>query len=102
MGKIDYSAIYNKNKHGWFDMTEEPEKYEALLSGHYSDSNHFIYELLQNAEDEQATKVVFEYYDDKLIFYHNGLPIYLCKACLTKRNKVDNIYVKEALHMRCL
>ena len=74
MGKIDYSAIYNKNKHGWFDMTEEPEKYEALLSGHYSDSNHFIYELLQNAEDEQATKVVFEYYDDKLIFYHNGLP----------------------------
>ncbi len=74
MGKIDYKAIYDKNKHGWFDMTENPQKYEALLAGHYSDSNHFVYELLQNAEDERASKVVIEYYDDKLVFYHNGEP----------------------------
>nr|MCR5421834.1 hypothetical protein [Lachnospiraceae bacterium] len=74
MGKIDYKAIYDKNKHGWFDMTEDPQKYEALLAGHYSDSNHFVYELLQNAEDEKASKVVIEYYDDKLVFYHNGEP----------------------------
>ena len=53
-------------------MTEEPQKYEALLAGHYSDSNHFVYELLQNAEDVRASKVVIEYYCDKLIFYHNG------------------------------
>ena len=74
MGKINYHAIYEKNKHDWFAMTEEPQKYEALLAGHYSDSNHFVYELLQNAEDVRASKVVIEYYCDKLIFYHNGKP----------------------------
>ena len=89
MGKIDYKAIYDRNKHGWYDMTENPQKYEALLSGHYSDSNHFVSELLQNAEDAfevnekgifdqeiytHANKVVIEYYEDKLVFYHNGKP----------------------------
>lgn len=74
MGKINYKAIYDRNKYGWHDMTEKPEKYEALLAGHYSDSNHFVYELLQNAEDERASKVVIEYHKDKLIFYHNGDP----------------------------
>ena len=74
MGKIDYKAIYDRNKHGWYDMTEDPQKYEALLAGHYSDSNHFMYELLQNAKDERADKIVIEYYADKLVFYHNGDP----------------------------
>ena len=89
MGKIDYKSIYDKNKHGWYDMTEDPQKYEALLAGHYSDSNHFVYELLQNAEDAferdengkintetcaHADKVVIEYYHDKLVFFHNGKP----------------------------
>ena len=74
MGKVNYKAIYEKNKHDWYAMTEEPQKYEALLAGHYSDSNHFVYELLQNAEDEKADRVVIEYYKDKLIFYHNGEP----------------------------
>ena len=74
MGKINYKAIYEKNHRGWLDMTNNPGKYEALLAGHYSDSNHFVYELLQNAEDTKASCVVFEYYKDKIIFYHNGKP----------------------------
>lgn len=74
MGRIDYKAIYDRNKFGWHDMTENSEKYEALLAGHYSDSNHFVYELLQNAEDESASKVVIEYHKHRLIFYHNGDP----------------------------
>lgn len=74
MSNIDYQSIYDKNRHGWYEMTENPQKYEALLAGHYSDSNHFVYELLQNAEDAQATKVVFEYYPDRLVFYHDGKP----------------------------
>ena len=74
MGKINYRAIYEKNHRGWLDMTENPGKYEALLAGHYSDSNHFVYELIQNAEDTKASCVVFEYYDDKIVFYHDGKP----------------------------
>ncbi len=89
MGKINYKAIYDKNKDDWKAMTREPQKYEELLAGHYSDCNHFIYELLQNAEDAFevdengkfnpetcafADRVVIEYYEDKLVFYHNGKP----------------------------
>ena len=74
MGKINYQKIYETNKDEWKALTREPQKYEALLAGHYSESNHFVYELLQNAEDEQADRVVIEYYDDKLVFYHNGTP----------------------------
>lgn len=74
MGKINYKAIYDENHHGWLKMTENPGKYEALLAGHYSDSNHFVYELIQNAEDTKASCVVFEYHDDRIAFYHDGKP----------------------------
>lgn len=74
MGTIDYRRIYEKNQDEWKALTREPQKYEALLAGHYSDSNHFVYELLQNAEDEKASTVVIEFYKDRLEFYHNGDP----------------------------
>lgn len=38
----------------------------------YSDSAHFIYELLQNADDAKATEVNIILKPDKLIFKHNG------------------------------
>jgi len=43
-----------------------------LLAGLYSDKAHFIYELLQNAEDAGATTVSFELEPDKLRFIHDG------------------------------
>ena len=41
-------------------------------TGFYPDPAHFIYELLQNAEDMEATEVSFKLFPDKLIFEHNG------------------------------
>lgn len=41
-------------------------------TGFYPDPAHFIYELLQNAEDMEATEVKFNLLSDKLIFEHNG------------------------------
>src|SRR5213593_4632212 len=38
----------------------------------YPDSAHFIYELLQNAEDTGATEANFILSDTSLIFEHNG------------------------------
>ena len=38
----------------------------------YSDQAHFIYELLQNADDAKATSARFELFTDKLLFSHNG------------------------------
>lgn len=43
-----------------------------LLTELYPDRAHFIYELLQNAEDKCATTVYFDLYDDKLVFTHDG------------------------------
>ena len=38
----------------------------------YSDSAHFVYELLQNADDTKATWVEFIIEEDGLWFKHNG------------------------------
>lgn len=40
----------------------------------YTDKSHFIYELLQNAEDAGATQIRFEQYEDRLVVLHNGHP----------------------------
>jgi len=45
---------------------------ENLLTRLYPDNAHFIYELLQNAEDAGATKVYFSLQNDCLYFLHNG------------------------------
>ena len=42
----------------------------------YPDNAHFIYELLQNAEDTKAIQVEFILCDDKLIVEHNGLRLF--------------------------
>ena len=43
-----------------------------LLTELYPDKAHFIFELLQNAEDMNASEVSFRLFNDKLIFIHNG------------------------------
>ena len=56
---------YRVNEASGFDL-------QSLLTGGYKDPTHFIYELLQNAEDAKAEKVEFLLYSDKLIFHHDG------------------------------
>ena len=43
-----------------------------VITSPYSDQAHFIYELLQNADDSGAQRAEFKLYEDKLIFTHNG------------------------------
>ncbi len=38
----------------------------------YTDKSHFVYELLQNAEDSCATRIRFEQFEDVLVVMHNG------------------------------
>ncbi len=40
----------------------------------YSDPTHFVYELLQNADDYGATEVRFKLSETCLVFEHNGVP----------------------------
>lgn len=42
----------------------------------YSDQAHFIYELIQNADDVGANEARFELYNDKLVFIHNGTRLF--------------------------
>ncbi|MCQ2081899.1 MAG: AAA domain-containing protein [Lachnospiraceae bacterium] len=42
----------------------------------YSDQAHFIYELIQNADDVGANEARFELYKDRLVFIHNGTRLF--------------------------
>ena len=61
----------------------------------YTDKSHFVYELLQNAEDAEATSIRFIQYPDRLEVFHNGKPFTpanlqgLCD--IGKSDKVDNL-----------
>jgi hypothetical protein len=46
--------------------------FKGILSDIYSEPTHFMFELLQNADDANATKVRFEIKNNKIIFAHNG------------------------------
>lgn len=46
--------------------------FDSILAGLYNDPSHFVYEILQNAEDAFAKTVHFELFEDKLDICHNG------------------------------
>src|ERR1700735_5654806 len=45
-----------------------------LLGQLYSERTHFIFELIQNAEDAGATELAFELFEDRLELRHDGRP----------------------------
>ena len=59
----------NRKKYG-----TEAEKILRIIINQYSDRTHFIYEILQNAEDAGATHIKFQLEPDRLVIYHNGRP----------------------------
>jgi len=50
----------------------EGVRHLAFLGRLYSDRTHFMFELLQNAEDARATQILFEVYPDRLEVLHDG------------------------------
>ena len=52
------------------------EGIKRLLTDLYPDNAHFIYELLQNAEDTDATEVSFTLDTKKIEFKHNGMRLF--------------------------
>lgn len=51
----------------WVRLSKKREyDFDSILAGLYNDPSHFIYEMLQNAEDEEAKKVRFELFEDRL------------------------------------
>lgn len=65
----------SENRKLWVETTKSngfDNGIKNLLTELYPDNAHFIYELLQNAEDTGATEVKFILKSDELIFQHNG------------------------------
>jgi hypothetical protein len=47
-----------------------------IIAGLYSDPSHFIYELLQNADDAGASEVIFKLESQSLSITHNGKKLF--------------------------
>lgn len=65
----------NIKRSNWVQTNREngfEEGIGRLLTELYPDNAHFIYELLQNAEDAKASNVRFILHNDYLEFIHNG------------------------------
>ena len=62
-----------RKRQDWVRSSKENHfDFDSILAGLYTDPSHFIYELLQNAEDEGAKEIKFELFEDRLDVYHNG------------------------------
>lgn len=74
----DANNLFKKIREERTDLANTLKKYKGfksrLVDDLYPDDAHFIYELLQNAEDKRATKAEFILQEDCLIFKHNGEP----------------------------
>ena len=66
----DYEQIRDENiaRYGWDTAVLD------LLGQLYSERTHFIFELIQNAEDAGATELAFELFGDRLEIRHDGRP----------------------------
>ena len=66
----DYATIRDENiaRYGWDTAVLD------LLGHLYSERTHFLYELIQNAEDAGATELSFELSGDRLEVSHDGRP----------------------------
>ncbi|MBA9004152.1 sacsin N-terminal ATP-binding-like domain-containing protein [Thermomonospora cellulosilytica] len=67
---VDYKAIYDENIRRYGEDTTHLD----LLGRLYSKRTHFIFELIQNAEDAGAKELTFELFDDRLEVRHDGRP----------------------------
>lgn len=78
-----YFAELSKDRAESADMLEKPSLrgIKKSVVDKYSDQAHFIYELLQNADDAKATRARFVLEKDRLIFAHNGMFfVYKCSC----------------------
>ena len=64
----DYDRIREDNIREYGEGT----RHLSFLGRLYTDRTHFVFELLQNAEDAGATRILFRLFDDRLEVTHDG------------------------------
>ncbi|SNU04617.1 hypothetical protein SAMN06297422_101159 [Lachnospiraceae bacterium] len=86
-----------KNNNIAFVNNENFNGVKKIIVDNYNDEAHFVYELLQNADDAGATRISFDLYEDKLIVKHNGRPFNeddLVAICRISKGTKSDDYTK--------
>src|SRR5262245_7624325 len=65
----DYEAIRTQHLE---DYGRKKDWRQSVLTDRYGERTHFLFELLQNAEDAGATRIEFRLLDDRLEIRHDG------------------------------
>ena len=79
--KTEYKDIYELEQE-CIRLTTDLKKrgmykgFKDTLTKLYTKSGHFVFELIQNAEDCDAEEIIFELKKDKLIFKHDGKKLF--------------------------
>ena len=67
-----FAKLIDKRKK-WARLSKDNKfDFDSILAGSYNDPSHFVYEILQNAEDAGAQVVSLELCKDSLDIYHDG------------------------------
>jgi len=72
MSSNKFKELVKKRKDWVRSSKENNFDFDSILSGLYNYPSHFIYEILQNAEDAGATSISFNLFDDYLETIHNA------------------------------
>lgn len=73
---LDDIQWLTKTSLGWQKVAGNSAGTKEIVSKLYQRNAHYLSELLQNAEDAEATEVEFELRSGKLIFRHNGRKLF--------------------------
>ena len=87
-----FSKLRNKKMKDW-ETFSDPD-YISLWKGvieKYPETAHFIYELIQNADDAGATEVKIFLYKDELVFVHNGKRQFSLTDCYCRDGQIGDI-----------
>ena len=93
-------ALYKANK-DFVEAAKKSNHFNGLkrhLSEFYPEVAHYIYELLQNAEDALAKKVTFNLFRDRMEFIHDGTKLFDIKDIesitnISESGKINDVTV---------
>lgn len=92
-----FKELSHKRKE-WVRINKENDFEEGIrkiLTDLYPDNAHFIYELLQNAEDAEASTVNFILAENEMFFVHNGKKLFTLEnvesiTSIGRSSKIDD------------
>ncbi|MFN5515609.1 MAG: sacsin N-terminal ATP-binding-like domain-containing protein, partial [Cyanobacteriota bacterium] len=71
---MNLSDLTKKRRNHLVSCQENEDNGREIIANLYSHKTHFIYELIQNADDATASSILFTLSEEKLSVEHNGSP----------------------------